>query len=98
MADPDLTHAYDVIVVGGGQAGLAVGYYLRRSGLNWTILDAAPTPGGSWQFMWDSLTLFSPATWSSLPGWLLPGGDRVARIAGLILLIAGLALLASAAF
>jgi putative flavoprotein involved in K+ transport len=76
MAGSEFTRHYDVIVIGGGQAGLAVGYYLRRSGLTWTILDAAERPGGAWQEMWDSLTLFSPATWSSLPGWLMPGGDR----------------------
>lgn len=76
----------DVVIIGGGQAGLAVGYYLRRSGLTYRILDAEPAPGGAWQHTWDSLTLFSPATWSSLPGWLMPGGsarypDRAAVLA-----------------
>jgi putative flavoprotein involved in K+ transport len=65
----------DVLVIGGGQAGLAVGYYLRRTGLSYRILDAEPAPGGAWQHTWDSLTLFSPATWSSLPGWIMPGGS-----------------------
>ena len=69
------TPAYDVLVIGGGQAGLAVGYYLRRSGLTYRILDAEAAPGGAWPHTWDSLTLFSPATWSSLPGWLMPGGS-----------------------
>jgi putative flavoprotein involved in K+ transport len=69
------TQDVDVLVIGGGQAGLAVGYYLRRSGLTYRILDAEPAPGGAWQHTWDSLTLFSPATWSSLPGWIMPGGS-----------------------
>ncbi|MDP1619266.1 ArsO family NAD(P)H-dependent flavin-containing monooxygenase [Phenylobacterium sp.] len=64
--------AYDVIVIGGGQAGLAAGYFLRRTGLTFTILDAEPGPGGAWRHGWDSLRLFSPAQWSSLPGWPMP--------------------------
>jgi putative flavoprotein involved in K+ transport len=65
---------YDVIVIGGGQSGLAVGYYLRRSGLSFVILDKAVTGGGSWQHYWQSLRLFSPAQWSSLPGVIMTGG------------------------
>ncbi|HEX8597726.1 MAG TPA: ArsO family NAD(P)H-dependent flavin-containing monooxygenase [Chloroflexia bacterium] len=65
---------YDVVVIGGGQAGLSVGYYLRRSGLSYVILDAQAEPGGAWLHGWHSLTLFSPARWSSLPGWIMPGG------------------------
>ena len=61
-----------VIVIGGGQAGLAAGYYLRRAGLDFTILDAQPEPGGAWRHGWDSLRLFSPARHSSLPGWAMP--------------------------
>lgn len=62
----------DVIVIGGGQAGLAAGYFLRRTGLAFAILDDQPAPGGAWCHAWDSLTLFSPAQWSSLPGWPMP--------------------------
>ena len=66
-------------MVGGGQAGLAAGYYLRRAGLtpgtDFVILDADESPGGSWQHMWDGLRLFSPATYSSLPGWMMPPWD-----------------------
>jgi cation diffusion facilitator CzcD-associated flavoprotein CzcO len=64
----------DVVVIGGGQSGLATGYYLRRSGLDFVILDAEPGPGGAWRHAWESLHLFSPARWSSLPGWIMPGG------------------------
>ena len=67
--------SYEVVVVGGGQAGLAVGYYLRRAGLRYVILDAQERPGGAWLHGWDSLTLFSPALWSSLPGRIMPGGN-----------------------
>lgn len=66
----------DVVVIGGGQAGLACGYYLRRTGLEYVILDAGEAPGGAWRHGWDSLRLFSPAQWSSLPGWIMPGGVR----------------------
>ena len=68
---------HDVVVIGGGQAGLSVGYYLRRTGLRYVILDGQSEPGGAWLHGWDSLQLFSPAQWSSLPGWLFPGAhDR----------------------
>lgn len=61
-----------VVVIGGGQSGLAVGYFLRRAGLDFEILDATSEPGGAWPHGWDSLHLFSPAQWSSLPGWPMP--------------------------
>lgn len=67
-----MTGVLDVIVVGGGQAGLAAGYFLRRTPLSFAIIDDAEAPGGAWRQAWDSLTLFSPAQWSSLPGWPMP--------------------------
>jgi putative flavoprotein involved in K+ transport len=69
------TERLDVAVIGGGQSALAVGYYLRRSGLTFAIFDDQAEPGGAWLHTWDSLTLFSPAQWSSLPGWIMPGGS-----------------------
>lgn len=64
------------MVIGGGQAGLSAGFYLRRSGLephrDYVILDANPDPGGAWQHGWGSLRLFSPSQFSSLPGWQMP--------------------------
>lgn len=62
----------DVVVIGGGQAGLAAGYYLRRAGHRFVILDDQPTPGGAWPHTWPSLRLFSPAEFATLPGWPMP--------------------------
>ncbi|MGW3043216.1 ArsO family NAD(P)H-dependent flavin-containing monooxygenase [Kitasatospora sp. NPDC001159] len=62
-----------VLVVGAGQAGLAAAYYLRRAGLDFAVLDASNAPGGAWQHCWESLRLFSPAAYSSLPGRPMPG-------------------------
>ncbi|MGW0702382.1 ArsO family NAD(P)H-dependent flavin-containing monooxygenase [Streptomyces sp. NPDC002867] len=67
-----MTQHTDVVVVGGGQAGLAAGYHLRRQGLDFVVLDAESAPGGAWQHTWDSLHLFSPAAYSSLPGRIMP--------------------------
>lgn len=64
----------DVVVIGGGQAGLATAYYLRRTGLSFMVLDAQDRPGGAWLHTWESLHLFSPARFSSLPGWIMEGG------------------------
>ncbi len=77
MADAETVRRADVVVIGAGQAGLAVGYYLRRTGLSFVLLDARAEPGGAWGETWPSLRLFSPAQWSSLPGWLMPSsGDE----------------------
>ena len=60
------------IVVGGGQAGLAVGYHLARRGLPFVILDANEHVGDAWRNRWDSLRLFTPAAYDSLPGMRFP--------------------------
>ncbi|WP_406051366.1 ArsO family NAD(P)H-dependent flavin-containing monooxygenase [Kribbella sp. NBC_00889] len=71
-----------VVVIGGGQAGLATGFYLRRAGLtpgeDFVILDSAAEPGGAWAHMWPTLRTFSPTQHSSLPGWMMPAwtGDN----------------------
>lgn len=64
---------YDVIVIGAGQAGLAMGRELARQGRRFLILDAARTLGSSWRGRWDSLRLFTPARHSALPGLPFPG-------------------------
>lgn len=67
----------DVAVIGGGQAGLATAQVARTRGLVPVVLDASAGPGGSWPHYYDSLTLFSPAGFSSLPGLPFPGApDR----------------------
>jgi len=63
----------EVVVVGGGQAGLAAGHYLAEAGVGFVILDAAGRGGQSWRERWDSLQLFTPAAYSSLPGLPFPG-------------------------
>ncbi|MET3496030.1 ArsO family NAD(P)H-dependent flavin-containing monooxygenase [Variovorax boronicumulans] len=68
-----MTH--DVIVIGGGQAALSVAYFLRRTQRSFLLLDAEETGGGAWQHGWDSLRLFSPATWSSIAGWPMPNAS-----------------------
>lgn len=70
-----MTQHTDVVVIGGGQSGLAAGYHLRRLGIEHVILDAQTAPGGAWQHTWDSLHLFSPAAYSSLPGRFMPAQD-----------------------
>ena len=63
----------DTIVIGGGQAGLSVGYYLQRQGRPFVVLDANERIGGSWRTRtWDSLRLFTPARYDGLPGWAFP--------------------------
>jgi putative flavoprotein involved in K+ transport len=63
----------EVIVVGGGQAGLAIGYFLARQGRDFVILEAAEEPAAAWRERWDSLKLFTPVRYNSLPGLTFPG-------------------------
>src|SRR6185503_5173673 len=63
----------EVVVVGGGQAGLAIGYHLARQGRRFTILEAAAEPAAAWRGRWDSLKLFTPVRYDSLPGLPFPG-------------------------
>lgn len=62
----------DVIVIGGGQAGLSAGYHLKRRGLSFIILDAAERVGDAWRQRWDSLRLFTPARFDGLDGLPFP--------------------------
>jgi putative flavoprotein involved in K+ transport len=67
---------FETIVVGGGQAGLVVGYHLARLGMPFVILDANERIGDSWRKRWDSLRLFSPRQFSGLAGLPVPGRPR----------------------
>ena len=75
----------ETVVIGGGQAGLAVGYHLTRRGHRFVILDANERVGDNWRCHWDSLRLYSPAERDGLPGmafpappFSFPGKDEVA--------------------
>jgi putative flavoprotein involved in K+ transport len=61
------------VVVGGGQAGLAIGYHLAKQGSDFTILEAAAEPAAAWRERWDSLKLFTSARYDALPGMVFPG-------------------------
>jgi putative flavoprotein involved in K+ transport len=63
----------DVLVLGAGQAGLAVGYHLQRAGCDFVIVDGAAEVGASWSSRWDSLVLFTPTQFDNLPGLPFPG-------------------------
>lgn len=63
----------DVAVIGAGQAGLAIGYFLARQGRRFVILEAADAVGAAWRERWDSLLLFTPRCYDALPGLAFPG-------------------------
>ncbi len=63
----------EVVVIGGGQAGLAVGYFLAQQKRRFTILEAAGEPAAAWRTRWDSLRLFTSVRYDSLPGLDFPG-------------------------
>jgi putative flavoprotein involved in K+ transport len=62
----------ETVVIGGGQAGLAVGYHLSRQGREFVIVEAGHRLGDTWRSRWDSLRLFTPARFSHLPGLACP--------------------------
>jgi putative flavoprotein involved in K+ transport len=64
---------YDVAVVGGGQAGLAIGYWLAKQGQRFVILEAGDSVGMAWRGRWDSLVLFTSRRYDALPGLAFPG-------------------------
>lgn len=65
--------SYDTIVIGGSQAGLAMGYFLQQQGRDFLIVDAGARVGDAWRNRYECLRLFTPAKFSSLPGLSFPG-------------------------
>ena len=63
---------HDTIIIGGGQAGLAIGRLLADHGHRFAILEAADYPAAAWRERWDSLRLFTAARYDSLPGRPFP--------------------------
>ena len=70
---PERSDHFDVVVIGAGQAGLAIGYFLARQGRRFMILEAADGVGVAWRGRWDSLVLFTPRRYDALPGLAFPG-------------------------
>jgi putative flavoprotein involved in K+ transport len=68
---------FDVLVIGGGQAGLAVGYYLKRARRDFVVLDAGARIGDAWRSRWDGLRLFTAARYDGLPGMPFPAAGHV---------------------
>ena len=76
MSKEEKTKRVNTIIIGGGQAGLATGYWLAKRGVPFLILDANPRIGDAWRNRWDSLRLFTPARYDALPGLRFPArGD-----------------------
>jgi putative flavoprotein involved in K+ transport len=69
----EMNEPFDVAIIGGGQAGLAMGYYLRQQGLRFVIFERGDSIAPAWRERWDSLTLFTPRRYSALPGLPFPG-------------------------
>jgi putative flavoprotein involved in K+ transport len=66
------TERIDALVIGGGQAGLSVGYHLQRRGVPFLIVDGSERIGDAWRNRWDSLRLFTPARYDGLDGMPFP--------------------------
>jgi len=89
MASIGGSERFETVIIGGGQAGLAVGYHLARRERSVVILDGNERVGDSWRQRWDSLRVFTPARYDGLPGlpfpapgWSYPTKDEVADYLG----------------
>ncbi len=74
------TAELDVLVIGAGQAGLALAFHLAHRDLRFLVVDAAPRIGAVWRARWDSLRLFTPAEYDALPGTPGPGAAAVPEV------------------
>ena len=68
-----MDRAHETVVIGGGQTGLAAGHHLARRGIDFVVLEANDRIGDVWRSRWDSLRLYSPAKYDTLPGVPFPG-------------------------
>ena len=75
MTPPAAVPVLDVLVIGGGQAGLAMGYHLAQSGRSFQIVDAGAEIGTAWRSRWDSLRLFTSGRYDNLPGMPFPAAS-----------------------
>ena len=75
MEPLDRTERVETAIIGGGQAGLATAYYLKERGRPFVILDAGDRIGDAWRASWESLRLFTPARFDSLPGFPFPASS-----------------------
>jgi putative flavoprotein involved in K+ transport len=73
QTERELASEYEVVVIGAGQAGLAMGYFLKRQRRRFVILDGADSIGAAWRDRWESLRLFTPRRYGGLPGLSFPG-------------------------
>ena len=72
MNEPNGAERFETVIVGGGQAGLSMGYHLAKRGRPFVILDAYERIGDAWRERWDSLRLFTPAKYDGLAGMRFP--------------------------
>jgi putative flavoprotein involved in K+ transport len=72
-ASPESGGRVEVVVIGAGQAGLAIGHFLALAGRRFVILEAGESVGTAWRERWDSLVLFTPRRYDALPGLPFPG-------------------------
>ena len=84
MEDRPAAERVETLIIGGGQAGLATGYFLKELGRPFLILDAGERVGDAWRSRWESLRLFTPARFDRLPGlphagpsWSFPTKDEM---------------------
>lgn len=68
-----MDRAYETVVIGGGQSGLAAGHHLARRGVDFVVLEGADRIGDVWRSRWESLRLYSPAKYDTLPGMRFSG-------------------------
>ncbi len=75
IGDTGRVEMVDVLVIGGGQAGLSAAFHLGRTGTDYLPLDAESAPGGAWQHRWPTLTMATVNGIRELPDFPVPPAD-----------------------